>query len=330
MNTKMKGLVGIVTLFAFLLSITTANAQSKRIKASGTYETKNIKIGNFDKIKLLGSPTVVYTQSDGERPTLKIYGSDNVIELVDCKISDRTLVVSFKSGTSIEFGKQGRLKIMASSPTLKDVHLQGSGDVVLENKVKCDNLSLNLQGSGDISADEVICTGDLSVNLQGSGDISVKSRVRAGDVALNLMGSGDIDIYNLTARAAAATLQGSGDLKVKGVNEIGDVIVSLLGSGDLNFTGIKGENVKAELNGSGDIKVAGTAQQAILMLRNSGDLDAKELKSVDVNATVNGSGSISCNVSGTLKCNITGSGDISYKGEPANVHSTGRNKPRKL
>lgn len=330
MNIKMKSFIGVITLFSFLFSVTTVCAQTKRVKASGNYETKNIKIKSFDKIKLLGSPTVIYTQSANNKSALKIYGSDNIIDLVDCTVSDGTLVVSFKKGTSIEFGKQGRLKIMASSPVLKDVRLQGSGDVILDSKVKCDNLSLTLQGSGDISAGEIVCANDLSVTLQGSGDISIKNSVKAGNVALNLMGSGDIDIYNLAARAAAATLQGSGDLKVKGENAIGDVAVSLLGSGDLDFAGIKGENVKAELNGSGDLKVTGAAQQAILMLRNSGDLNAKELKVADVDATVNGSGSISCYVTGTLKCNISGSGDIGYKGNPANIHSTGRNKPHKL
>ena len=146
--------------------------------------------------------------------------------------------------------------------------------------------------------------------MQGSGDISIKNSVKAGNAALNLIGSGDIDIYNMTAKSAAATLQGSGDLKVKGGNVVGDVVISLLGAGDL--------------------KVTGTVQQAVLMLRNSGDLDAKDLKAVDVDATVNGSGDISCYVSGTLKCDISGSGDVGYKGNPVNVHSTGRNKPHKL
>lgn len=330
MNTKMKGFIGVIALFSFLFSASTVSAQSQRVKASGNYETKDVKIGNFDKIKLLGSPTVIYTQSNDNKSTLEIYGSDNVIDLIDCSVSGGTLTVSFKKGISVEFGKQGRLKIMASSPALKDVLLQGSGDVVLNGKVKNDNLAFTLQGSGDIVAGDLNCDNSFSITLQGSGDISVKNQVKAGDVALNLAGSGDIDVNNLTARTTAATLQGSGDVKVKGTNTIGNLAASLSGSGDLDITGIKGEIVKAELNGSGDLKVAGSTRQAMLTLRNSGDLDAKNLKATDVDATVNGSGSISCYVTGTLKCNISGSGDIGYKGDPANIHSTGRNKPHKL
>lgn len=330
MNSKMKGIIGTIALFSFLFSATTVCAQNGRIKASDTYKTKEVKIKNFDKIKVLGSLTVIYTQSAYNKPTLKISGSDNVVDLVDCTVADGVLSVSFKNRNSIEFGKQGKLKIMASSSVLKDVHLQGSGDVVLDGKLECDNLSLTLQGSGDITAGEVVCKNDFAATLQGSGDVSIKNSVKAENVVLSLQGSGDMDIYNMTAKAAAVTLQGSGDLEVSGGNVTGDVAISLLGAGDLNFAGIQGDNVRAELNGSGDLTMTGTARQAVLMLRNSGDLNAKGLKAVDVDATVNGPGDISCYVSGTLKCDISGSGDIGYKGNPVNVHSTGRNKPHKL
>ena len=170
-NMNMRGFIGMITLFSFLLTTTTACSQINRVKANGTYKTKNIKIGSFDKINLQGSPTVIYTQSTDNKSTLEIYGSDNILNLVECTVSDGTLFVSFKKGTNIEFGKEGRLKIMASSPMLKDVLLQGSGDVVLNNKVKSDRLSLTLKGSGDINAGEIVCTNAFSATLQGSGDI---------------------------------------------------------------------------------------------------------------------------------------------------------------
>ena len=78
MNSKMKGFIGMIALFSFLFSVTTVCAQTRRVKASGTYKTKEVKITNFDKIKLLGSPTVIYTQSANNKSTLKIYGSDRL------------------------------------------------------------------------------------------------------------------------------------------------------------------------------------------------------------------------------------------------------------
>lgn len=331
MNVMMKKRIGVIGLLALLLCVTTASAQFRQtIKASSNYQTKEQKIGNFDRIELLGSPTVVYTQSTDGKSELKITGSDNLLDVVECKVANNLLTVKFKNNVNIQFGKVGRLKIIVSSPSLKDVQLKGSGDVILMDVVKSTKLNLTLVGSGDIKADGIVCTSDFSATLQGSGDIAVRKNLQASNVTLKLVGSGDLEVYNLVAQSATATLQGSGDLNVRGVSVNGDVEVKMVGSGDLGFRGIKGGNVLAELQGSGDVTLAGTARQAKLVLSNSGDLDARNLNAVDVDAHLNGSGNISCSASGNLKCSINGSGDINYKGNPSNVESSGRHKPRKL
>ena len=271
-NMNMRGFIGMITLFSFLLTTTTACSQINRVKANGTYKTKNIKIGSFDKINLQGSPTVIYTQSADNKSTLEVYGSDNILNLVECTVSDGTLFVSFKKGTNIEFGKEGRLKIMASSPMLKDVLLQGSGDVVLNNKVKSDRLSLTLKGSGDINAGEIVCTNAFSATLQGSGDISVKSSINAGNVDLNLSGSGDLDFVGIQGETVKAELQGSGDLKVAGTAQ--RAVLSLRNSGDLNAKDLKAVDVDASVDGSGSIScyVSGTLKCNI---SGSGDIGYK-------------------------------------------------------
>lgn len=331
MNSKMKVIAGAIGLLSLLLCVTAASAQSQQtIKASSNYQTKELKIGNFDKIVLLGSPTVVYTQSTNGKSELKITGSDNLLDAIECKVENNELTVKFRNNLNIQFGVVGRLKVMASSPSLNEVKLNGSGDVILQNKVKCTTLNLSLVGSGDIKADDIVCTNEFSAALQGSGDVVVNKGVRASNVTLKLVGSGDLEINNLVAKSAMAALQGSGDLSVRSGSVNGDVNVKMTGSGDLSFRGIKGGNVSAELKGSGDLALAGSAQRATLVLTNSGDLDAGNLKAVDVDARLQGSGSIDCSASGNLKCSINGSGELNYSGNPSNVQSTGRNKPRKL
>lgn len=331
MNAKMKRISGLIGLASLLFCVTTASAQFREtIKASGNYRTKEVKIEKFNQIKLLGSLAVVYTQSTNGRSELKITGSDNLLDLVECKVVDNTLSVQYRGNVNVRFGTVGRLQIIASSPSLKEVELQGSGDVILQNELSCTNLTLNLIGSGDIKADGIVCTGKFLATLQGSGDIVVLKKVHAASAALKLFGSGDLQVNNLVAKSASADLQGSGDLNVRGANTIGDANLKLNGSGNLDFVGIKADYVKADLQGSGDLKVAGSTQQAALFLINSGDLDAQSLHAVDVAARLEGSGDITCFASGSLKCSIRGSGDISYKGNPSDVQSSGRNKPREM
>lgn len=331
MNLMLKKLTGVMGLLLLSLCITTASAQFRQtIKASSNYKTKELKIGDFNQIQLLGSPTVVYTQSTNGKTELKITGSDNLLDLVECKVANKLLTVKFRDNQNIQFGRAGRLKILVSSPSLKDVRLQGSGDVILNGVVKCTEMGFALIGSGDIKADELVCAGNFVASLQGSGDVVVQKKIQASDATLKLIGSGDLAMNNLIAKSATVSLQGSGDLSVRNASVTGNVNVKMTGSGDLDFNGVKGGNVVAELQGSGDLTIAGTAKQATLKLVNSGDLNAANLKAVDVDAYLQGSGDISCFASGNLKCSINGSGDIGYKGNPANVQATGRNKPRRL
>ena len=331
MNTRLRKIVGVMGLLSLFLCITAASAQGRKtIKASGNYKTKELKIGNFNEIHLLGSLTVEYTQSTNGKTELKIVGSDNLLDLVECKVGDKSLSVKFRGDTNIQFGKEGRLKVLASSPSLKYIRLQGSGDVILKGVVKCDDMNFTLIGSGDVKADELVCTGNFLASLQGSGDVVVHRKVQASDANLKLIGSGDLTVNNLIAKSATASLQGSGDLNVKNSSVTDDVNVKMTGSGDLDFDGVRGGNVVAALQGSGDLKIAGTAKQATLTLTNSGDLDAANLKAVDVDARLQGSGDISCSASRNLNCSINGSGDVRYKGNPTNVQASGKNKPRRL
>ena len=119
----------VFLFLSLLMSATMVNAQ-RVITASGKYITKNIKVTRFDQIYLKGSPTIEYTQSPGASK-VQIAGSDNLVDLVECRVEGSTLIVNMKSHTNISYGKEGRLKILVSSPMLKSASLQGSGDIHL-------------------------------------------------------------------------------------------------------------------------------------------------------------------------------------------------------
>ena len=207
----------VFLFLSLLMSATMVNAQ-RVITASGKYITKNIKVTRFDQIYLKGSPTIEYTQSPGASE-VQIAGSDNLVDLVECRVEGSTLIVNMKSRTNISYGKEGRLKILVSSPMLKSASLQGSGDIHL-GSLKVEGLDVSLTGSGDIVAENITCNGDFSALLQGSGDIDVKGQLRAKSVNLNLQGSGDLKVAGVTGSEISAMLQGSGDLKVGSTNII--------------------------------------------------------------------------------------------------------------
>ena len=296
----------VFLFLSLLMSATMVNAQ-RVITASGKYITKNIKVTRFDQIYLKGSPTIEYTQSPGASE-VQIAGSDNLVDLVECRVEGSTLIVNMKSRTNISYGKEGRLKILVSSPMLKSASLQGSGDIHL-GSLKVEGLDVSLTGSGDIVAENITCNSDFSALLKGSGDIDVKGQLRAKSVNLNL--------------------QGSGDLKVGSTNITSTVTAKLSGSGDMDVLDIRANSVSGQLDGSGDMTLSGSARNATLVLNRSGELSARKLDAENVTAHVNGSGEISCTATKTLETNIQGSGEISYKGNPS-IRSTGKNHLNRL
>jgi Putative auto-transporter adhesin, head GIN domain len=91
------------------------------------------------------------------------------------------------------------------------------------------------------------------------------------------------------------------------------------GSGDAFFYDLDEREFSLELNGSSNLLAQGKAKQLSIMVNGSGDVNAKSLESERVGAAVRGSGDISLLANQSLKATISGSGDIYYRGSPADI-----------
>lgn len=233
-----------------LLTFSSGNVEAKSVKASGRYVTKEINAESFAAIKLIGSENILYSQSTNGKSSIKVYASDNVMDLLDIRVENGTLVVNYKKNTTI-WGKSS-VTVIASSPSLNKVEILGSGDVSLKTAIKSDNLSLLVQGSGDIEGTKVTCN-QISTELQGSGDITIKN-INSQLVSASLEGSGDIELGGDTQSAKYDAI-GSGDIDA-GKLRSQNVNASLTGSGDITCYAVK--TLKARVVGSGDINYKGS------------------------------------------------------------------------
>lgn len=224
------------------------NAQdwgNKRIKENKNYVTKEIKVGDFNKIVLNGSAGITYTQKPG-KPQVIVHTSDNIAEALDIHEKGSTLYVSFKKGYSVSYTK---LEINASSTSLNEAVMNGSGDITLGNLDADGSLHIQLNGSGDIEGKDIRCT-NASVALAGSGDIALGS-IECRELTTTVAGSGDVVLNGVRTSSVQASVAGSGDLTLRG--EAGEAQYSVAGSGDLHASGLKTKSVNASVAGSGDI-----------------------------------------------------------------------------
>lgn len=268
----MKTLATIIAFSIFTLSVTACSHNhtyssglfgGKTIKASKNYVTKNIKVDNFTGLNLAGSPDVTYTQMAG-KPTVEVYTSDNIVDLLDINVVNNTLNIKFKKGVNVSYNK---LEIRISSETLNNISVAGSGNVTLANGLKTNQLKMSVAGSGDINANNIACTNELSISIAGSGDIQ-GSNITCTNLKTSVAGSGDLKLNNVSATDTEASVAGSGTAILTGTTQ--EASYRVAGSGDLFASDLQAKRVSASVSGSGDIKCHATD---FLKARTSGSGD---------------------------------------------------------
>lgn len=265
----MKRLVTLLTCICLIIG-TTACSQSrshssgnwngKKVVGSSNYVKKDIKVDNFKKISVAGSPEVFFTQKSG-RPEVEVYTSDNIVDLLDIKVKDNTLFIGFKKNVSVTYKK---LEVRVSAETLNGISVAGSGDIILKNGLSTsDDLSISVAGSGDIKGSGIKCR-DMKVSVAGSGDINADN-ISCNNLKVSIAGSGDMVLKNVTALNTDASVAGSGTATITGATDTANY--SVAGSGDLFTSDLEAKRVSASVAGSGDIKCYATE---FLKVRTSG------------------------------------------------------------
>jgi hypothetical protein len=210
----------------------------------------------FERIEILGSPTVYYAQADSFSVCVK--GPKSIVEDIITEVDGSTLKIRNRGKIGIfnfTVVDDDETAVYVTSPDLTHVQLSGSGDFVSDGRIDTDHASFVLRGSGDIDVADVICD-DCEVLLVGSGDFDMK-RLDAKEVAVSLIGSGDIEmnLWNVTSTSLA-----------------------LKGSGDIETVFKEGcRHVDCELQGSGDIKLAGAVSRFNKHKVGSGNIDSSRL-----------------------------------------------------
>lgn len=220
---------------ALLMSMP-AMASNWRVRAAKEKEMKTITIElrdaeAFSLIDLNVAGDLEYTQSLNGKSGVTLIVSEDLADKVEATIHHGRLVVAYKRGTKHRFTFNSELKVIAYSPALSVVSVNGSGDVMLRGPIRTESLTFHINGSGDIEAHDLISQ-RVSVSINGSGDVHLAGKTREASYDIN--GSGDIECNQLQCLHVNAAINGSGDI---------DCYAS--------------ESINANINGSGDVDCIG-------------------------------------------------------------------------
>jgi phage shock protein PspC (stress-responsive transcriptional regulator) len=179
---------------------------SEVVTGNDVLKTESRGIVDFSKIETTGSWNVEVKCQ--EKQSLEISADENLLPLVQTKVSGKRLLIFIKDGYSIKTNHPITLKI--SVPNLEKFSLSGSGNITIAN-VKNEKLVVDTSGSGDFNLSGE--TNDFKVDLSGSGDINAKN-LRSSRADIDIAGSGSVQVF--ATNELNASIAGSGDIAYYG------------------------------------------------------------------------------------------------------------------
>lgn len=236
----------ILLLVLPALACRTLSINPVSVQGSGKIVTQTVDVSNFDRVTLQGSGDVYIEQ--GQTESLSIEADDNILPLLENKVSGSELTLSTKPNQSINPSKKIVYRITVKD--LAGISLNGSGRFFV-SPVKSDAMDVSLFGSGDINMEDV-ATGKLSMKLFGSGSIAIAT-VSATTVESSVSGSGDIKLAG-KADSQNVSFSGSGSYQA-GDLETASAVVNIPGSADVTVWTT--DELNANINGSGTVSYYG-------------------------------------------------------------------------
>jgi hypothetical protein len=215
------------------------------VRGNGESSTELREADSFSKVSMEGAYTSVIQV--GEPASLSITADQNLQQYISSSVSSDRL--SIKSKRDISSVTDVVLDI--STPTLNELKLSGSSDVVVYGKIT-DSLNSKISGSGSIIFSEVDVD-DLSLRISGSGDIETSGY--AESLTVSISGSSDLDLSDLNVKSAIVDISGSGSVILGTVDSLE---VDISGSGKMTYLGATMLN--SHISGSGSVN-ARSAQE---------------------------------------------------------------------
>ena len=194
------------------------------------------------------------------KPSVRLRGDDNLLELVNTSLEGDTLRIDQEEPLDPELP----LIVEVYTYDLSLVSASGSSEVRV----------IDLSG------------GDLTVRSSGSSDIKLKGALDA--LTIETSGSSDIDLVELSAERLTLDTSGSSDVELEG--EVEELTVKTSGSSDIDAFDLTAKRAVVRSSGSSDVNVCVTER---LEVESSGSSDITyDCDPVDVIASTSGSSDV--------------------------------------
>jgi hypothetical protein len=232
-----------------LLAIATALALSFNacdrdgwLRGNGPQITATRSLQGYDQVKLNIPAKLYYTIDSVYRFSISAQG--NIEPHLETEVRGTTLHISWKPRLHVRGHSPIEIHLSGPHPSL--LHVNGSGEMYVQQPIRSERLDLDVNGSGDI--DVPAFYGDAwHASVNGSGEIEMRGG-SSKESYLDVNGSGDIAALQHTGNKVYAEISGSGEI---GIGAADELEANISGSGKVLYRG--DPRTKINISGSGRV-----------------------------------------------------------------------------
>lgn len=212
------------------------------LRGNGPSVTSTRSLQGYDQVKLNIPAKLYYTIDSTYRFSITAQG--NIEQHLETEVRGTTLHISWKPRLHVR--GHAPIEIHLSGPHPSLLHVNGSGEIYVQQAIRGQRLDLDVNGSGDI--DVPAFHGDAwHASVNGSGDIEMRGGA-SKETYLDVNGSGDIEALRHVGNKVFAEISGSGEI---GIGARDELEANISGSGKILYRG--NPRTKINISGSGRV-----------------------------------------------------------------------------
>ena len=223
------------------------NLNIDTITPSGNIISEERAVSGFTAIDIRTFGRVNLAQ--GETETLKLEGSDNLVELVKTRVQNGVLTIEMQEGINVlNVNLEDLLTFTITVKDLAGVSISGLADVRIPT-LFTSKLEINVSGAGQFHLDQLQAE-SVQINLSGLGNIELAGEVSRE--AIEISGSGQVSAADLKCQNADITIPGLGGATVWVTEQLSG---NISGGGNVSYYG--NPETDLETSGIGQFKSLG-------------------------------------------------------------------------
>lgn len=229
-------LIAVLALTSIQTSCAQKNVMSKKFNVSDFTSIETDIVGN-----------IFFTQSN--RTSVSAEGDKELVDNLTVTVVNNELKLSKKKNINRLFKnrKSQKLTVYVSSPQIRELEMDGVGNVTMKGKVEEPQLEISSEGVGNFVANNLQCQ-KIKVTSDGVGNVTLAGKTK--EIKIDSDGVGNVHAEKMHAEDAYVTSDGVGNVTVFSTQSIN---ARVSGVGNITYYGAPKFKI-TEKNGIGSVK----------------------------------------------------------------------------